>query len=774
MAAALLAFVLGPVQVQRDGVAVELGGARQRAVLARLLAARGAVVTADRLIEDVWGPEPPPGVVSSLHASVSRLRRALEPDRGKGDRSVLLSRGGGYSLAVHTDVERLAQAVARAGGGYLAHDSSAIVEALRAALDGWQGEPYAELGEQSWLVGERGRCHELRLVALERLAGAHLTAGEPVEASLALLSAFETDPGRERMATLLAVALFRQSRQAEALAVCRRARRVLAEEHGLDPTADLRQVESAILGQDEDLMPSTIPPIPAAEPAQRLGEATPDGVGPASAVGGRLSPAADLSVLVGREHELAVVGAAMSLVVSGQPRIVVLTGEAGIGKTSLAQAVAGDLSERGWIVCWGRCSGSGGAPALWPWLQVLRGLAAVRRLPVCLRSLVDGESVTPADVQAARWRQQRDIAEYLHEVSRAAPLLVIVDDLQWADAASQQVLCGLAESLAGSPVALLVTSRSDAGAESVMVLARLARAGSVRLAMEGLRAGDVERLSRRAGLETDAVALTERTGGNPFLLRETLALAASIGQSPLDVVAATVEDVLRARVALLPTSTGALLSVASVLGRSVDVRVLARLEGAEIGQVETELDVAAGAGLLVPAGSGRMRFVHDLVRETLYHGLSPLRRARLHAHALEVLEAAGRSGPVELAAHAAAAGPDAAPAAVRYAVAAAGEAQARSAYASAVRWWREAVDAEAVRSREPSGRVELLLELVRAQLDAGDAVGALETRSAAIHAAGASHPGSHLRSRRVHGHGGCRWRRRRVVRGATCRFRTYR
>jgi predicted ATPase len=344
---------------------------------------------------------------------------------------------------------------------------------------------------------------------------------------------------------------------------------------------------------------------------------------------------------------------------------------------------------------------------------------------------VDGESVTPADVQAARWRQQRDVAEYLHKVSRSAPLLVIVDDLQWADAASQQMLCGLAESLAESPVALLITSRSDAGAESVMVLARLARAGSVRLAMEGLGASDVERLSRRAGLDTDAVALTVRTGGNPFLLRETLALAVSIGRSPLDVVAATVEDVLRARVALLPASTGALLSVASVLGRSVDVRVLARVEGAEIGQVETELDEAAGAGLLVPAGSGRMRFVHDLVRETLYQGLSPLRRARLHARALEALEAAGRSGPVELAAHAVAAGPDAAPAAVRYAVSAASEAQSRSAYASAVRWWRAAVDAEAIRSREPSGRVELLLELVRAQLDAGDAVSALETRSAA-------------------------------------------
>ena len=284
----------------------------------------------------------------------------------------------------------------------------------------------------------------------------------------------------------------------------------------------------------------------------------------------------------------------------------------------------------------------------------------------------------------------------------------------------------------------MVTSRSDAGAESVMVLARLARAGSVRLAMEGLRAGDVERLSRRAGLDTDAVALTERTGGNPFLLQETLALAVSIGRSPLDVVAATVEDVLRARVALLPASTGALLSVASVLGRSVDVRVLARVEGAEIGQVETELDEAAGAGLLVPAGSGRMRFVHDLVRETLYHGLSPLRRARLHACALEALEAAGRSGPVELAAHAVAAGPDAAPAAVRYAVSAAGEAQSRSAYASAVRWWRAAVDAEAIRSREPSGRVELLLGLVRAQLDAGDAVSALQTRSAAIRAADAT------------------------------------
>jgi Bacterial transcriptional activator domain len=227
---------------------------------------------------------------------------------------VLLSRGGGYSLAVSTDVERLAQAVTRAGDGYLAEDSPAIVDTLRAALDGWQGEPYAELGEQPWLVGERGRCHELRLVAMERLAGAHLSAGEPVKASLAIRSAFETDPSRERMAALLAVALFRQNRQAGALAVCRRTRQVLAEEHGLDPAVELRQVEAAILGKDEDLMPPTIPAISAVAPVQQPAGGTPDDAGLAAASGGRLSPAADPDVLVGREHELAVIGAAMSLV----------------------------------------------------------------------------------------------------------------------------------------------------------------------------------------------------------------------------------------------------------------------------------------------------------------------------------------------------------------------------------------------------------------------------------------------------------------------------
>ena len=200
-------------------------------------------------------------------------------------------------------------------------------------------------------------------------------------------------------------------------------------------------------------MPLTIPgipAIPAIAPVQQRAGGVPDEAGLASAIGGRLSPAADPDVLMGREHELAVIGAAMA------------RGRVWPAAHHRADRRSRDREDQPGSGGRGRPAGAGldrvlgtlfgqwRSAGAWPWLQVLQGLAAVRRLPVSLRSLVDGESVTPADVQAARWRQQRDVAEYLQEVSRSAPLLVIVDDLQWADAASQQMLCGLAESVAGS------------------------------------------------------------------------------------------------------------------------------------------------------------------------------------------------------------------------------------------------------------------------------------------------------------------------------------
>jgi hypothetical protein len=343
----------------------------------------------------------------------------------------------------------------------------------------------------------------------------------------------------------------------------------------------------------------------------------------------------------------------------------------------------------------------------------------------------------PGDEPAAeRWRQAERIGELLEETARDTPLAVVLDDLQWTDVASQTLLTELAARSAQGRLLTLVTSRPAGSPVLVTTLARLARLGVIRLDLEGLTDADVRALAAGAGLEVDPGALRDRTGGNPFLLQETIAFAAESGASPLDVVPASVADVLGARMVRLAAPGEQTLMVAAVLGPVVDPAMVSRLGGFDPDQVDDGLDAALAAGLLRSDADGAIRFRHALVRETAYGRLGAVRRSRLHARALAQLAATDHPIPALLAAHARAAGPAHAGETIHWAMAAAAESAARRAPDSALQWWRFADDADrnapvpdAVR------RVTVLLGLVRAQLDAGDAVGAIETRADAVRAA---------------------------------------
>ncbi len=246
----------------------------------------------------------------------------------------------------------------------------------------------------------------------------------------------------------------------------------------------------------------------------------------------------------------------------------------------------------------------------------------------------------------------------------------------------------------------------------------------------------MQALAAGAGLEVDARALRERTSGNPFLLQETVAFAAETGASPLDVVPASVADVLGARMARLATPGEDVLMAASVMGSVADADSIAALADLESDQVETGLEAALEAELLSMGRDGVIRFRHDLVRETAYARLGAVRRSRLHARALTRLAAAGGLNPALLASHARHAGPAHAHETVHWSMAAAREAAARRAPDSALQWWLAAyaADGSAV-GGDPARRMEVLLGLVRAQLDAGDEVGAIGTRTEAVRAA---------------------------------------
>ncbi|WP_255663814.1 MULTISPECIES: BTAD domain-containing putative transcriptional regulator [unclassified Nocardia] len=269
--------VLGPVWAQDERGRLALKGPRHRAVLARLLVARGRVVPVGRLIDDLW-ERPPDDAVGALQTFVAALRKVLEPDRRpRQPASVLVTVAPGYALRVEpdqVDALRFEAHIDRAGRFLAAGDGAAALRETDAALALWQGPPYAEFTETGWARGEIARLTELRMRAVEQRAEAMLRTGRAADAVIALEAHLQELPLREHAWQLFALALYRAGRQADALAALRTVRDRLRNELGVDPGPELRAVEADILAQSERLdMPtisvvgSTAPPVAPATPA---------------------------------------------------------------------------------------------------------------------------------------------------------------------------------------------------------------------------------------------------------------------------------------------------------------------------------------------------------------------------------------------------------------------------------------------------------------------------------------------------------------------------
>ncbi|MEN3539812.1 BTAD domain-containing putative transcriptional regulator [Microbispora sp. ZYX-F-249] len=711
---AVMFRVLGPVEAYVDGVPVDLGGPRPRLLVARLLIARGATVSVDAILDDLYDGAPPPRAHNTLHSYISTLRRVLEPGRApRTPSSVLLSRPPGYALGPHeVDAEEFVR-LAQTG------------EPER-ALALWRGMPYEEFGDVPWLRPEIERLAEAHLVTRERLLAGRIGDPHVVGELEALVAAH---PLREGLWELLARTLYALGRQADALEALRTARSHLAEELGLDPGPALRRLEEAILAQDPALDgPGTVRRGPAA-PAE--------------------APAADRPErrTVGRGTQLDRLGELARDVTGGRPRIAAISGEPGIGKTWLTEAFAERRAAEGWLVAWGRCHETSGAPALWPWQQVVGDLAArvppspaqAAALRVLLGDTAPAGTAPPGDRQAeageARFRLHQATAAYLETAAADRPLLVVIDDLQWADTASLGLLSDLPMLLRGR-VAIVVTVRSGEGPAAVHdTLGLLGRHDALRLPLAGLGSAAVAELS---GLHDAAsvAALAERTRGNPLFIRETLRLAEDQGiEKALTGVPEGLADVLRRRLLRLPAPHRPAIDAAAVLGTGADRRLVAEVV-ADTSDADVDVDEALDAATALRVLGEDLRFTHDLVRETVYADIPPRRRAGLHLAALRALELRPGADLAVLARHAMAAGPAAAADAVRWASATAGQAAGRHAYEDAAQWWRRAVEAHGtLPGADPREHVELLLHLVRAQLAAGHGFSARQTRAEAVLAA---------------------------------------
>jgi DNA-binding SARP family transcriptional activator len=704
---------------------VELGRPKQRVLLAVLLVHANQVLGLDRLIQELWGEEPPAQATASLQAYVSNLRRALEPGRAaRTPPRVLVTQPPGYRLVVapgELDAARFASLAAEGHRLLEAERPGPAARALREALGLWRGPALADVADEPFAQAERQRLEELRLVALEDRLAAELALGGHASATAELEELVGRYPFRERLHGLLMVALYRSGRQAEALGAFQAARRTLAEELGIDPSRWLRQLETDILRQAPTL-DWTPPPREAGRPAQT---AEPP-------VATTPPPAAGAGELVGREGQLAALDAAAAGASTGRGRLVLVAGEPGIGKSRLAEEAARRAATQGLRVVWGRCYEGEGAPAFWPWVQAVRKLLAgiapgelsavlgpsggelSQLLPELKELLPELEPPPVVELAAARFRLYQAITGLLRRLADARPLLVVVDDLHWADVASLRLLVFLAGELRAARLVVLATYRDvEAAADTPLAetLGALAREPVVeRIALGGLGEAEVARLiANTIGTrppEPLVRALHDRTEGNPFFVTELLRLLQSEGKLQADAMAAArraipvgVREVLQRRLARLPEQTNAVLLVAAVAGRGFDLDLIEAVTQLDDERALNAVEAAVVAGLVVEDQQvvGRYRFAHGLVRETIYEQVSRARRVRLHARVAQaLLRLHGPDDPehaLELAQHFWAAVPvTGAGATLPYVLAAADHAMARLAYEQAEQQLRRALE----------------------------------------------------------------------------------
>ncbi|MGY1829566.1 BTAD domain-containing putative transcriptional regulator [Geodermatophilus sp. SYSU D01180] len=716
----------------RDGEPLDLGGRRQRSVVARLLVAGGHVVPAEVLVADLWRGASPADALGTLQAHVSHLRRVLEPGRApRTPARLLVTVPPGYALRPAGDAVDVLEAVRLLDEGdrLAATDPAEARNRYTAAIDLWRGPAYAEYRDEPWAGPEAARLDELRLTAVERRAAVALDAPGGRDPLPQLRAHVAEHPLREEGWRLLALGLYRAGRQGEALAALREVRTRLADELGVDPGPELRALEEAVLAQSPSLLPARRPAPPVGRPAPGPEPAPARAPSPAPAPA---APAPDAPRPVGRDAELAALSAAAGRAAAGQVEVALLAGEAGSGKTTVLDHLRAEYAGRGWTTLAVSCPETDGAPPGWPWAAALRALAAEHPPadPAALAALLtDDAPAVPGDPTGSRFRLHRAVAGWLAAVAARAPLLVTVDDLHRADRETTALLVDLLPALAGSRVLVVAGHRPEESAGLADVLAALARRSPVGLALRGLDAAAVDELVEDWALtpvdRRTRAAITARADGNPFYVRELLRLVDA--GADVDAVPGTVRDVVRHRLAGLPARTGTLLRLAAVIGRDVDVEVLLAAAAPAGGDEDEEalveaLETALVSGLLVEPGPGRLRFVHALVRDTLYEDLSSLRRTRLHGRVTAVLERLRPDDVTALAHHAAAAGPGSAAAAARWARAAAELAGRRFAHADAAVMWGRAVEAH--RRASPGDAVGLAW-LLGAQAHASARAGAV-------------------------------------------------
>jgi DNA-binding SARP family transcriptional activator len=644
----------GAFAVLRDGAELaehQVGSRKSRLLLKLLATCRPAVLSAEQIAEVLWDGDLPAGVDRNIASLVSRLRAVLGTDVIEGSRSGY--RLGGES-AVAVDLDIAARLCDRAERKLAAQPAVALAAAARAgdllsAGVAVADEPYAD-----WADTARAQLRTLLRRARLTAAEAAMATGEPALAARYAEAAMTADEFDEPAHRLYMSASAAGGEHARALLAYAGLRERLSAELGADPAPQTRELHLAILREDAE--PAPAQPL-AAEPAQppAAQPAQPPAAQPAQPPAAEPAP-----TLAGRSREIAYLRAAWSRAAAGKPAVVMIIGEAGIGKTTLAEFISAEAEQDGATVLRTRCYETERSLFLQPVVEALDPV--VGRMPAAeLRDMLGPQAagaaaILPAaadllgpsspdhgSVDTERRRAFDTVIALLRGLAGRHPVLLAVDDLQYAGQSTVELLHFLGRHLGSSRMLIVITVRAENSAEIAAALEPVVAV----LEVGPLDLAAVEQLASDAGKGALAADILQRTRGHTLYVVEVLrALRGGDEGVPASLRAAVLSRVRRAGPAV-----ESVLRAAAVIGSAVDPLMLGALLGLTAPVAVEQCEQALSARLLVVSGR-HYEFANDLIREVLYASTPEPTRLAYHRGAADLLTAQ----PEALAEHAAASG----------------------------------------------------------------------------------------------------------------------
>ncbi len=629
--------ILGDLSVTVEGEPRPITAGKQRAALVLLLLSPNRTVSTAALIDGIWGGDLPQHPDTALQIVISRLRGCLGPAA-----PCIVSNPSGYRIEVgDDDVDvALAQSACASGRRLLDdNDPNRAAEVLGHALTRWTSDPLSDLAAFPFCHAARNRLRELELSIYELRNDALLAAGRHIDLLDTIDEWITSEPWRERLRAQQVLALYRSGRQVDALRAYDAYRDRLVDELGVDPSRDLCELHRDVL---------THAPVLACRGTQ---------------LESRIPLWTSLSLpFVGRADEQELIFARIREVFAGQPMMVLVEGEPGIGKTRLILEVARRVQDDAILLS--ATANDSMTPAVVGLARAI--VATIADLPDdelrrCLGPLA-GDLAAVVPVLRTRFpdlthacdlpdsgrgpRLVDAVTSCLTQLSRRAPIVLLLDDLQRAGAALLFVIGHLMAADERPRILVLATARSAPTSRSsnlADLVAALEHRGRLeRVHLEGLGVTSVERLLCRLGTREptrEARLLHRTTDGHPFFLNEIL--QAGDWQRALIDPPPSVREFVRRRVHALGDASEGILLDAAGLGIAFDIALLGDIADVPRATTAALIDGAVTAGILRTVGKNTFTFVHEICRRALIDSLDSDARARLHHRIATVLERHG-------------------------------------------------------------------------------------------------------------------------------------